>query len=138
MMTARPIQTLLAVALFAALFALATVAVSGARGPAGTERPQGGKVAKSKPIYDGLWRRKVSPENKRWARRVSECESGRDPNALGVGGTYRGAFQFSEGTWKSAPQSPGGDPIAYSYRTQAFVAVRLRTRDGDGHWPSCA
>ena len=60
------------------------------------------------------------------------------PDILGAGGMYRGAFQFSEGTWKSAPQSPGGDPIAYSYRTQAFVAVRLRTRDGDGHWPNCA
>ena len=29
-----------------------------------------------KPLYDGLWRRKVSPENKRWARRVAACESG--------------------------------------------------------------
>lgn len=90
-----------------------------------------------KEVYDGLWRRKVSPENKRWARRVSACESGRNPDILGAGGLYRGAFQFSEGTWKNAPQSPGGDPIAYSYRTQAFVAVRLRTRDGDGHWPNC-
>jgi len=91
-----------------------------------------------KEVYDGLWKREVSPENKRWARRVSECESGRNPDILGAGGRYRGAFQFSEGTWKNAPQSPGGDPIAYSYRTQAFVAVRLRGRDGDGHWPNCA
>jgi len=91
-----------------------------------------------KPLYDGLWRRNVSPENKRWARRASSCESSRNPDALGADGVYRGAFQFSEGTWKNAPRSPGGDPIAYSYRTQAFVAVRLRTRDGDGHWPSCA
>lgn len=91
-----------------------------------------------KPLYDGLWRRNVSPENKRWAGRVSSCESSRNPDALGAGGVYRGAFQFSQGTWKNAPQSPGGDPIAYSYRTQALVAVRLRTRDGDGHWPGCA
>ena len=90
-----------------------------------------------KEVYDGLWRRNVSPENKRWARRVSACESGRNPDALGAGGTYRGAFQFSEGTWKNAPQTPGGDPIAFSYRTQAFVAVRLMTRDGKGHWPNC-
>lgn len=93
---------------------------------------------RNKAVYDGVWRRKVSPDNKRWARRVSACESGRNPDVIGAGGLYRGAFQFSEGTWKNAPQSPGGDPIAYSYRTQAFVAVRLRTRDGDGHWPSCA
>lgn len=90
-----------------------------------------------KPLYDGVWRRSVSPEKKAWARRVADCESGRNPDALGAGGTYRGAFQFSEGTWKNAPQSPGGDPIAFSYRTQAFVAVRLMTRDGRGHWPNC-
>lgn len=90
-----------------------------------------------KPLYDGVWRRNVSPENKAWARRVADCESGRDPDALGAGGVYRGAFQFSEGTWKNAPHSPGGDPIAFSYRTQAFVAVRLMTRDGKGHWPNC-
>lgn len=101
------------------------------------ERPHGSKIAKSKPLYDGLWKRKVSPANKRWARHVSECESGRNPNALGAGGTYRGAFQFQRSTWVAAPRSPGGDPVAFSYRTQAFVAVRLRTRDGDGHWPSC-
>ena len=108
------------------------VPASGAAG--GTQS----KIAKNKPVYDGLWKRKVSPKNKRWARRVSECESGRDPNALGAGGTYRGAFQFSRSTWVNSPRSPGGDPVAYSYRTQAFVAVRLKTRDGNGHWPSCA
>lgn len=96
------------------------------------------KVGKNKPLYDGVWKRKVSPQNKRWARRVAECESGRNPNALAAGGTYRGAFQFSRSTWVASPQSPGGDPVAYSYRTQAFVAVRLKTRDGAGHWPSCA
>ena len=90
-----------------------------------------------KPVYDGVWRRNVAPEKKAWARRVADCESGRNPDALGAGGAYRGAFQFSEGTWKNAPQSPGGDPIAFSYRTQAFVAVRLMTRDGKGHWPNC-
>ena len=90
-----------------------------------------------KELYDGLWNRKVKPANKRWARRVAACESGMNPDALGADGIYRGAFQFGEGTWKTAPQSPGGDPIAYSYRTQAFVAVRLKTRDGAGHWPNC-
>ena len=121
--------------LLAGLFAC-FAAVSGAarHGSGKTES----KIAKSKPVYDGLWRRKVSPQNKRWARRVSECESGRNPNALGGGGAYRGAFQFSRETWVNSPQSPGGDPVAYSYRTQAFVAVRLKTRDGNGHWPSCA
>ena len=33
-------------------------------------------------------------------------------------------------TWKSSPKSPGGDPIAYPYRTQAVVAVLLMQREG--------
>lgn len=127
-----PLALLLLVAIFACL-APASGASESARQGKGES-----KIAKSKPIYDGLWRRKVSPQNKRWARRVSTCESGRNPNALGGGGAYRGAFQFSRETWVNSPQSPGGDPVAYSYRTQAFVAVRLKTRDGNGHWPSCA
>lgn len=124
-----------------AAVALSAAAVAPANDPAAERSQDWLKPAvdkRHKEVYDGLWRRKVSPDSKRWARRVSECESGRNPDILGAGGRYRGAFQFSEGTWKNAPQSPGGDPIAYSYRTQAFVAVRLRGRDGDGHWPNCA
>lgn len=127
-----------ALALAVALALVAAVALLSASDGAAAERHAGGKIAKNKPIYDGLWKRKVSVANKRWARRVSECESGRNPNALGVGGRYRGAFQFSRSTWVNSPRSPGGDPVAYSYRTQAFVAVRLKTRDGNGHWPSCS
>ena len=93
--------------------------------------------AAAKPLYDGKWKRNVSAENKRWARRVAACESGGDPNALGAGGSYRGAFQFHRSTWKQAPRSPGGDPIRFSFKTQAFVAVRLKERDGKGHWPNC-
>jgi hypothetical protein len=104
---------------------------------ASLERPHGNRIAKNRPLYDGVWRRQVSAQHKRWARRVALCESGRDPDALGAGGQYRGAFQFSLSTWRTAPQTPGGDPVAYSYRTQAFVAVRLMTRDGKGHWPNC-
>ena len=86
--------------------------------------------------YQRLWDN-VSPRNKRWARHTAECESGKDPNAIGGGGLYRGAFQFMKATWRRAPKSPGGDPIKYSYRTQAVVAVYLKKRDGTGHWPNC-
>ena len=86
--------------------------------------------------YDRLWDR-VSTRDRRWARRTSECESGGDPKAIGGGGRYRGAFQFMRSTWDSAPKSPGGDPVRYSYRTQAVVAVALKRRDGAGHWPVC-
>lgn len=140
-MTAPQIKTLLLAAALALLIGFATVLAAGARGESAARPGDGGgrNVDKRhKPILDGVYRRRVSQQNKRWARRVSACESGRDPDAIGADGLYRGAFQFSLDTWRSAPQSPGGDPIAFSYRTQAFVAVRLRTRDGDGHWPSCA
>jgi hypothetical protein len=40
-------------------------------------------------------------------------------------------------TWRASPKSPGGDPTAYDYRTQAVVAVALKRRDGAGHWPVC-
>ena len=35
------------------------------------------------------------------------------------------------------PAILGGDPIDYSYKTQAFVAVRLKMRSGSSPWPSC-
>ncbi len=123
-----------------ALAALAAIAVLGtlfAAAANGTTTERKSAVAAAKPVYDGVYKRKVSAKNKRWARRVAECESGRDPNARGAGGLYRGAFQFHRSTWQSAPRSPGGDPIRFSYRTQSYVAVRLKMRDGAGHWPNC-
>lgn len=87
--------------------------------------------------YTKIWDAEVTPAEKRWAHRTAECESGANPNAIGGGGRYRGAFQFMRSTWKAAPRSPGGDPIAYTYRTQAVVAVLLKRRDGAGHWPVC-
>jgi hypothetical protein len=89
------------------------------------------------PRYQRLWDG-LSDRNKRWARRTSECESGKDPRAHGGGGTYHGAFQFMRSTWRNAPKSPGGDPHTYSWRTQAVVAVYLKKRDGARtHWPHC-
>ena len=87
--------------------------------------------------YTKIWDAQITLAEKRWAHRTAECESGGDPNAIGGGGLYRGAFQFMRSTWKASPKSPGGDPIAYSYRTQAVVAVMLKRRDGAGHWPVC-
>jgi soluble lytic murein transglycosylase-like protein len=86
--------------------------------------------------YARLWE-KTSRRDRRWARQTAECESGGDPDAIGGGGRYRGAFQFLKSTWKRAPKSPGGDPIDYPYRTQAVVAVALMHRDGTRHWPNC-
>ena len=88
------------------------------------------------PKFQRLWNR-VARRDRRWARRTAECESGGNPDAIGGGGLYRGAFQFMRSTWKRSPHSPGGDPIKYPYRTQAVVAVGLKKRDGAGHWPVC-
>jgi hypothetical protein len=86
--------------------------------------------------YERIWWSFGAAE-RRWANRTSACESGRNPRAIGGGGRYRGAFQFMRSTWRASPKSPGGDPIAYPYRTQAVVAVLLKRRDGAGHWPVC-
>jgi hypothetical protein len=86
--------------------------------------------------YDRLWN-SFAQRDRRWAHRTAECESGGDPDAIGGGGIYRGAFQFMRSTWKRSPKSPGGDPIRYPFRTQAVVAVLLMKRDGAEHWPVC-
>jgi hypothetical protein len=126
--------------IFSAVIAFVVlVATLGAFSSVAGAKPHGGHGPRAQhhEVYDGKWKHSVSKRNKRWASRTSACESGRNPNALGAGGLYRGAFQFSRSTWRMSPSSPGGDPIAYSYRTQAFVAVRLKMAVGTGPWPSC-
>ena len=86
--------------------------------------------------YQRLWEN-VSRRNKRWASHTAKCESGKDPNAIGGGGQYRGAFQFMRSSWKNAPKTPGGDPIDYGYKTQAVVAVALKKHMGTKPWPVC-
>jgi Transglycosylase-like domain len=117
--------------LLAALAALALLLAGAAQASAA------GDHGKHKRTYDQRWNHSVSKKNKRWAKRVSRCESGGNPNAVGAGGLYRGAFQFSRSTWRTSPRSPGGDPIDYSYKTQGFVAVRLKMKVGPGPWPNC-
>ena len=124
-------------ALLAALAVIVAVFVSATSADGATPAARKSAAAAAKPVYDAAWKHSVSTKNKRWARRVAACESGGNPNALGAGGLYRGAFQFQRSTWRTSPRSPGGDPIRFSYRTQAFVAVRLKMRDGAGHWPNC-
>ena len=141
---ATPKLLLRAIALIAALLVISTVtshasAASGGLAPEmevdgnGNSRAGNGNTSGK---YQRLWK-KVSRSNKRWARKVAECESGRDPNAVALGGSYRGAFMFTWDAWKTSPKSPGGDPTDYSYKTQAVVAVALKKRDGTGPWPVC-
>jgi len=106
----------------------------GTGGGGGGSDSSGSRSSQAK--YDRLWDR-TSTRDKRWAKKTARCESGGDPKAIGGGGRYRGAFQFMKATWRTSPKSPGGDPIDYPYTTQAVVAVKLKHRDGAGHWPVC-
>jgi Transglycosylase-like domain len=135
---------LAALAALALTFALlgasdSIAASSGGLGPGSPDPAAEGSADRSATPgkYERLWVKRITLAEKRWARRTAECESGGDPDAIGGGGMYRGAFQFMRQTWKRSPQSPGGDPIAYSYKTQAVVAVMLKRQDGAGHWPNC-
>ena len=119
---------------FAVLAATDAGAYSGGVGPDSTsERSTSTNTA---PRYVRLYRRATTRE-KAWARRTAECESGGNPRAIGGGGAYRGAFQFLRSTWKTSPKSPGGDPIRYTYRTQAVVAIHLKRQMGTKPWPVC-
>jgi hypothetical protein len=111
-------------------------AASGSGGISTGEEDSAERSSKREARYDRLWDN-VSKRNKRWARKTAECESGKDSDAIGGGGKYRGAFQFLKSTWRRSPKSPGGDPIEYRYKTQAVVAVALKQRDGAHHWPVC-
>ena len=131
------VLALTAVALFAiALGGVAQAPASGGIGTGGSGDAKDGGDGRTAAKYVRIWDR-TSKRNKRWARNTAECESGGDPKAIGGGGMYRGAFQFMKSTWKSSPKSPGGDPIRYTYKTQAVVAVALKKRAGTSPWPVC-
>ncbi len=127
----------IAVALALVVGALSFSASSASAGGGITVGGGGGKQsAAEKQRYSRLWDR-TGRRQKRWANRTARCESGRDPRAVGGGGIYRGAFQFRKDTWRAAPKSPGGDPVRFTYKTQAVVAVALKRKDGAHHWPTC-
>ena len=118
------------------LMAAQAGATSGGVGSGGASASTSPSTERVGTKYERIWDR-TSVADKRWAHETSECESGGDPDAIGSGGLYRGAFQFTRSTWEASPKSPGGDPIAYPYKTQAVVAVLLKNRDGAQHWPVC-
>ena len=69
-----------------------------------------------------------------WAA-LANCESHGNPSAVGGGGRYFGAFQFSLSTWHSLGYS--GNPVDYPYATQLEAAQRLVARSGWGQFPVC-
>ena len=136
------IATMLAACLAACAIASSALADSG--GGLGTSTGPSGKPDRSEPSplnknsleHERLFASATKRE-KRWATRTATCESGKDPDAIGAGGTYRGAFQFMRSTWRTSPTSPGGDPTAWNYRTQAAVALALKREMGSSPWPVC-
>jgi resuscitation-promoting factor RpfB len=68
-------------------------------------------------------------------KRIAECESGGDPQAVSPGGRYRGKYQFSIDTWQNLGGK--GDPVDASEATQDRIALKLYRRSGTAPWPSC-
>ena len=68
-------------------------------------------------------------------RLIAECESGGNPKAVSSGGTYRGKYQFSRGTWESLGGK--GDPAEAAEWIQDRLALRLYQRSGSSPWPNC-
>jgi soluble lytic murein transglycosylase-like protein len=66
---------------------------------------------------------------------IGACESGGDPTAVSAGGTYRGKYQFDQGTWESVGGS--GDPAAAPEAEQDYRAALLYERSGSSPWPIC-
>ena len=77
----------------------------------------------------------VTPTGDVWTR-LARCESNGNPRAVGGGGKFFGAFQFTLQTWHSMGMT--GNPIDYSYEEQLAVAQRLQARSGWRNWPVCA
>jgi Transglycosylase-like domain len=66
---------------------------------------------------------------------IAACESGGNPEAVSPDGTYRGLFQFDQGTWESVGGS--GDPAAAPAAEQDYRAALLYSEAGSSPWPVC-
>lgn len=74
--------------------------------------------------------------------RLRACESGGNYSAVSKSGAYRGAYQFSRGTWNSlaqkwAPWLVGVDPAAATPMEQDNMASALFAEQGRSPWPYC-
>lgn len=66
---------------------------------------------------------------------IAACESGGNPEAVSPDGTYRGKYQFDQGTWESVGGS--GDPAAAPEAEQDYRAALLYSEAGSSPWPVC-
>jgi hypothetical protein len=66
---------------------------------------------------------------------IAACESGGNPEAVSADGTYRGKYQFDQGTWESV--GGHGDPAAAPEAEQDYRAALLYSESGSSPWPVC-
>jgi hypothetical protein len=133
-------RSILILILLAALALAVPAAGQAGTGGIGTDPPAAGsgkKGSAKEAKYLRIWNNRISSKDKRWAHNTAMCETGKDPNATALGGRFRGAFMFLRSSWKNSPKSPGGDPIDYTYKTQAVIAVLLKKQLGTKPWPAC-
>ncbi|MEA3077040.1 MAG: resuscitation-promoting factor RpfB [Actinomycetota bacterium] len=107
-------------------------AVDAARATLPLPVPRGVVAATERASRDGLRGRSVEAV---WAA-LARCESSDNPDAVGGGGRYYGAFQFSVATWRSVGGT--GLPTDHPYEVQLAAAQRLQARRGWSQWPACA
>jgi hypothetical protein len=77
----------------------------------------------------------LTPAVRGLLERIAFCESKGNPHAIGGGGTFRGKYQFSYGTWRAV--GGRGDPAAAPEAEQDRRAALLLRRSGSSPWPIC-
>lgn len=74
--------------------------------------------------------------------RLRACESNGRYDVVSASGSYRGAYQFSRGTWNGVaarhyPELHSTDPAAASTFDQDRMARALWSEQGRSPWPHC-
>jgi hypothetical protein len=73
---------------------------------------------------------------------LRQCESSDNYAAVGGGGRYRGAYQFTQGTWDRVanahfPWLANQDPAGVEPWWQDAMARALWSESGSSPWPHC-
>ncbi len=70
-----------------------------------------------------------------WLARLRHCEATGNYRAVNPSGTYTGAYQFDDQTWRSVGGT--GRAMHAGRLEQDYRAVRLRKSRGTAPWPVC-
>lgn len=80
-------------------------------------------------------RREAIRPYRAWLARLRHCEATGSYRAVSPGGTYTGAYQFDDQTWRSV--GGAGRAMFAGRLEEDYRAVQLRKRRGTGPWPVC-